>query len=260
MPQPALSPAIRAVVMIPTYNESENLRPLVEQVLAQPGGFGAVIVDDNSPDGTGALADELAAEHPGRVFVVHRLQERGRGTAGSAGFKRILELGAPYLLEMDADFSHDPSELPRLLKACQEGADVAAGSRYVRGGKQLERSAYRQMVSIASNLVYRLILGTKVRDISGGFKCYRRSAMEALDWDRFLSYGYSIGMETVFRQERLGFRIVEIPITFADRRYGRSKFRLREGLLCLWVSLRLVVELGRGSGSCPHPRQPQAQD
>jgi dolichol-phosphate mannosyltransferase len=246
VPEPALSPDVQALVMIPTYNEAENLRPLVEQVLAQPGGFGAVIVDDNSPDGTGRLADELAAQHRGRVFVVHRLHERGRGTAGIAGFKRILELGAPYLLEMDADFSHDPADLPRLLAACRHGADVAAGSRYVRGGKQLQRSWYRQFVSIASNVIYRLILGTKVRDISGGFKCYRRVAMAALNWQRFLSYGYSIGMETVFRQERLGFRIVEIPITFAERRHGKSKFRLHEGLLCLWVSLRLVIQLGRG--------------
>jgi len=245
VPQAALSPEVQALVMIPTYNEAENLRPLVAQVLAQPGGFGAIIVDDNSPDGTGQLAETLAEQHAGRVFAIHRLNERGRGTAGIAGFRRGLRLGAPYLLEMDADFSHDPHDLPRLLQACQDGADVAAGSRYVPGGKQLERSWYRQFVSIASNLVYRLILGTRVRDISGGFKCYRRSAMEMLDWDAFFSYGYSIGMETVFRQERLGLRIVEIPITFADRRYGQSKFRLREGLLCLLVSLRLVLRLGR---------------
>lgn len=231
--------------MIPTYNEADNLQPLVAHVLAQPGGFGAVIVDDGSPDGTGDVADRLAAAHPGRVFVVHRLGERGRGTAGIAGFRKGLELGAPYLLEMDADFSHDPRDLPRLLAACQGGADVAAGSRYVSGGRQLDRSAYRQLVSVASNLAYRLILGTRVRDISGGFKCYQRAAIAALDWDRFFSYGYSIGMETVFRQERMGLRIVEIPITFADRRFGRSKFRLREGFQCVWVSLRLVALLGR---------------
>ena len=240
-----LAPEVQALVMIPTYNEAENLPPLVEQVLAQPGGFGVVVVDDASPDGTGALADELAAAHPGRVVVVHRLKERGRGTAGIAGFRRALELGASYLLEVDADFSHDPRDLPRLLEVCQAGADVAAGSRYVPGGKQLERSAFRQLVSVASNMIYRLILGTRVRDISGGFKCYRRAAMAGLDRDRFLSYGYSIGMETVFRQERQGLRIVEVPITFADRRFGRSKFRLREGLLCLWVSLRLAAQLGR---------------
>ncbi|HLY66116.1 MAG TPA: polyprenol monophosphomannose synthase [Chloroflexota bacterium] len=245
MTEQALAPEVQALVMIPTYNEAENLRLLLDQVVNQPSAFGAIIVDDNSPDGTGRIADELAAQYPGRVFVVHRLKERGRGTAGIAGFRRGLELGAPYLLEMDADFSHDPNDLPRLLQACREGADVSAGSRYVRGGKQLERTLYREFVSVASNLVYRLILGTKVRDISGGFKCYRRAAMAALDWDRFFSYGYSIGMETVFRQERLGLHIVEVPITFADRRYGQSKFRFREGLLCLWVSLRLVRQLGR---------------
>lgn len=230
--------------MIPTYNEVENLGRLVDAVLAQPGGFGAIVVDDDSPDGTGQLADELAAANPGRVFVVHRT-ERGRGTAGIAGFRLGLDLGVPYLLEMDADFSHDPVELPRLLEACRGGIDVAAGSRYVRGGKQLNRTIYRQFMSVLSNIVYRLILGTSVRDISGGFKCYRREAMSALDWDRFFSYGYSIGMETVFRQERLGFRIKELPITFADRQLGRSKFRLREGMLCLWVSLRLARQLGR---------------
>jgi dolichol-phosphate mannosyltransferase len=236
---------VQALVMIPTYNEAENLPLLVQQVLAQPGGFGAVIVDDNSPDGTGAVADRLAADYPGRVFVIHRLAERGRGTAGIAGFRRALALGVPYVLEMDADLSHDANDLPRLLQVCQDGADVAAGSRYVAGGKQIERSFYRELVSVGSNLVYRLILGTAVRDISGGFKCYRRQALTALDWDRFFSHGYSIGMETVFRQERMGLRIVEIPITFADRRFGLSKFRLREGVLCLWVSLRLVALLGR---------------
>ena len=237
--------APQALVMIPTYNEADNLRSLVEQVLALPDSFGAVIVDDNSPDGTGEIADALAREFPASVFVVHRLTERGRGTAGIAGFKRALELGAPFICEMDADFSHAPADLPRLLEACRAGADVCAGSRYVPGGRQLERSWLRQGISIASNLIYRLILGTSVRDISGGFKCYRRESMTALNWERFFSYGYSIGMETVFRQERLGFRIVEAPITFADRRFGQSKFRLREGVLCLWVSLRLVVALGR---------------
>jgi dolichol-phosphate mannosyltransferase len=240
----ALAPDVTALVMIPTYNEVENLRRLVERVLSQPGGFGAVIVDDNSPDGTGRLADVLAAEHRGRVFVVHRT-ERGRGTAGIAGFRRALELGVPYLLEMDADFSHDPDDLPRLLEACRNGVDVAAGSRYVPGGKQLNRSAYRQLMSVLSNLVYRLVLGTKVQDISGGFKCYRREAMAALDWDGFFSYGYSIGMETVFRQERMGFRIQELPITFADRQLGRSKFRLQEGWLCLRTAFRLAAQLGR---------------
>jgi dolichol-phosphate mannosyltransferase len=231
--------------MIPTYNEAENLPRLVEDVLAQPGGFGAIIVDDNSPDGTGQVADRLVESHPGQVFAVHRLRERGRGTAGMAGFRRALELGTPYLLEMDADFSHDPADLPRLLQACEQGADVAAGSRYVRGGRQLERSLFRQFVSVASNVAYRLILGTKVRDISGGFKCYRRAAIASLDWDRFFSYGYSIGMETVFRQERMGFKVVELPITFADRRFGQSKFRLREGVMCLWVSSKLAIQLGR---------------
>jgi dolichol-phosphate mannosyltransferase len=231
--------------MIPTYNEAENLRPLVEQLVSLPGGFGAVIVDDNSPDRTGQLADALAQEYPGRIVVVHRVKEKGRGTAGIAGFRRALDLGVPYLMEMDCDFSHDPADLPRLLQACQDGADVAVGSRYVPGGKQVGRSAYRELVSVASNLVYRLILGTKIRDISGGFKCYRRAAMAKLDWDHFFSYGYSIGMETVFRQERQGLRIVEIPITFADRRYGESKFQMKEGLLCLQVALRLAWRLGR---------------
>jgi dolichol-phosphate mannosyltransferase len=231
--------------MIPTYNEAENLRPLVEQLVSLPGGFGAVIVDDNSPDRTGQLADALAQEYPGRIVVVHRVKEKGRGTAGIAGFRRALDLGVPYLMEMDCDFSHDPADLPRLLQACQDGADVAVGSRYVPGGKQVGRSAYRELVSVASNLVYRLILGTKIRDISGGFKCYRRAAMAKLDWDHFFSYGYSIGMETVFRQERQGLRIVEIPITFADRRYGESKFQMKEGLLCLQVALTLAWRLGR---------------
>lgn len=245
MVTPELAPAVQALVMVPTYNEIHNLRPLVEGILAQPGGFGAVIVDDNSPDGTGRLADTLAGEYAGRLIVVHRMRERGRGTAGIAGFRKALELGVPYLLEMDADFSHDPNDLPRLLAGCQAGADICIGSRYVAGGKQTERSIYREFVSIASNVVYRTILGVRVGDLSSGFKCYRRAAMAALDWDAFFSTGYSIGMETVFRLHRLGFRHVEVPILFADRRFDQSKFQIKEARQCLWVSLRLAKQLGR---------------
>lgn len=234
------------MIMLPTYNERLNLQPLVERVMAQPGGFGVLIVDDNSPDGTGDMADQLAAEYPGRVQVLHRLHERGRGTAGIAGFRRALALGVPYILEMDADFSHDPNDLPRLLRGCEEGADVAIGSRYVPGGGQLNRSFTREFISKASCVTYRLILGSAIRDLSGGFKCYRREAMAALDWNRFYSVGYSIGMETVFRQQRLGFQLQEFPITFADRRFGQSKFRMKEAFLCLWVAARLALSLGRG--------------
>lgn len=241
-----LAADVRALVMVPTYNEADNLRPLVAAILGQPGGFGAVVVDDSSPDGTGQLADDLAQQHPGRVAVVHRIGERGRGSAGIAGFRTALGLGVPYVLEMDADFSHDPADLPRLLAECEQGADVCIGSRYVPGGKQVERSFLREFISIASNVIYRAILGVRIGDVSTGYKCYRRAAMEALDWDHFYSHGYSIGMETIFRQHRLGCTIVEIPITFADRRCGQSKFRLKEARQCLWVCARLVVTLGRG--------------
>lgn len=241
----ALAADVRAVVMIPTYNEVANLPALIEQLLALPDGFGAVVVDDDSPDGTGRLALELARQHPGRIDVVNRT-ERGRGTAGIAGFVRALALDAPYILEMDADLSHDPADLPRLLQACQAGADVAIGSRYVAGGGQSDRSAYRALVSIASNVVYRAVLGVAVKDISSGYKCYSRRALAALNWAAFLSTGYAIGMETVFRLHRHGFRLVEVPIRFTDRRAGQSKFRPREAAQCLAVCVRLAASLGRG--------------
>jgi len=235
---------MQAAIMIPTYNEKENLADLVHAIYQQPFRPGdevhLCIVDDDSPDGTGKLADELAEQYLGRIHVVHR-SERGRGTAGLAGFRRCLELGADVILEMDADFSHDPKYLPLFLNL-SEHFDVVIGSRGVEGGAIVSRGGIRDVVTFCANTLYRLILGLKIRDISGGYKCYRRKVMEALPLEGFFSSGYSVGMETLYRCKRSGFSFVEIPIRFEDRKKGGSKFRLSEGLLALFVAVRLRLK------------------
>ena len=232
---------MQAAIMIPTYNEKENLADLVHAIYQQPFRPGdqvhLCVVDDDSPDGTGKLADELAEQYPGRIHVIHR-SERGRGTAGLAGFRCCLELGVDVILEMDADFSHDPVYLPLFLDLSNH-FDVVIGSRGVEGGAIVSRGGIRDFLTFCANTLYRLILGLKIRDISGGYKCYRRKVMEALPLERFLSEGYSVGMETLYRCKKSGFSFVEFPIRFEDRKRGGSKFRFSEALRALWVTVRL---------------------
>lgn len=228
-----------AIVILPTYNERDNIKSLVDEVVKIDRVL-IVIVDDNSPDGTGEIADELAKANPDRIRVIHR-KERGRGMAGLAGFRYALTQDVDYIIEMDADFSHDPADIPRFL-AMAVKYDVVIGSRYIRGGKDLNRTFVRSLISRIASVYTRLILGSAIKDWSGGYKCYTKQALASLDFSTFHSHGFGIGMETLYRLKRMGFSFVEIPITFKDRRKGRSKFSWRQIVDYLTISLRLKLE------------------
>jgi len=238
---------MKLLVLLPTYNEKDNLERMVNTVLhlgERPamGRLGVaavrvVVVDDDSPDGTGELADQLSQRNPGSVHVIHR-KERGRGTAGIAGFKYALTQDVDCIIEMDADFSHNPADIPRFL-AKAGSCDVVIGSRYAPGGHSGKRSVIRHLISRGASLYARLVLGMSIKEWHGGYKCYSRSALASLDFDGFLSKGYSIGMETLYRLLKLGFSYEEIPITFQERARGESKFRPREVLDYARVALQL---------------------
>ena len=221
-----------AWVVIPTFNEAENLTALVAAVRAAIDGS-ILIVDDNSPDGTGRIADGLAAAHRD-VHVLHRPGKAGLAAAYVAGFRLALAAGAEYVLEMDADFSHDPADLPRLLDAARDGADVVLGSRYVPGGSIEGWSLDRQILSRAGGLYARALLGSEVRDLTGGFKCFRADALRAIGLDDLAAEGYAFQVEATFRAARAGLRIEELPIVFRERRAGHSKMSLAIAAEALW--------------------------
>lgn len=211
-----------AWLVLPTYDEAANLEALVAAARAKlPGSARVLVVDDGSPDGTGEIADRLASVDEG-IEVLHRTRKEGLGPAYVAGFKRALAGGAGLVLAMDADFSHDPAYLPRLLEAA-ETADLVIGSRYVPGGGVSDWSAARRAISRGGNAYARLVLGVGVRDLTGGFRCFRREALEAIDLDSVGSRGYAFQVETAYRAIRRGFRVAEVPIVFRERRAGRSK-------------------------------------
>jgi dolichol-phosphate mannosyltransferase len=212
----------RALIVVPTYNERDNVAEVVDRVLAAAPGAELLFVDDASPDGTGEVLDQLAAGEP-RVHVLHRAGKLGLGTAYLDGFRWGLAHGADYLLEMDADFSHDPKYLPDLLRLAHEGADVVIGSRYVAGGGTENWGLGRRLISRGGSLYARTILGVGVRDLTSGYLCWRREALEALDLDAVRSNGYSFQIEMKYRALRAGLRVVETPIVFVDRRVGQSK-------------------------------------
>jgi dolichol-phosphate mannosyltransferase len=215
---------MRAMVCLPTYNERENLEPMVRALAEHldPSQDRLLVIDDNSPDGTGEIADGLAATLPW-VEVLHRESKEGLGPAYIAGFHRALAEGAELVLEMDCDFSHDPKDVRRLIATCDAGADVALGSRWVAGGGTVNWGRGRMLVSRGGSLYARTILGVGVRDLTGGFKCFRRVVLETIDLDAIAAKGYGFQIETTYRALRSGFRVVEIPITFTDRRVGESK-------------------------------------
>ena len=210
-------------LVIPTYDEADNIEAIVTAALARlPPGSRVLVVDDASPDGTGELADALAARREA-VAVLHRARKEGLGPAYVAGFERALAAGAGVVCQMDADFSHDPGDLPRLLGALDEGADLALGSRYAAGGRVEEWGPLRRAISRAGSAYARAALGIAVRDVTGGFKAYRREVLEAIGLPSLGSLGYAFQVETTYRAIRAGYRVVEVPITFRERRVGQSK-------------------------------------
>ena len=227
-----------AWLVLPTYNEADNLEALVaasREALgrATPGGFRILVVDDNSPDGTGRVADALAARHDD-VRVLHRPGKGGLGPAYLAGFETALREGAGHVLEMDSDFSHDPADLERLLAAAHAGADLVLGSRYVPGGGVTQWNAVRRAVSRGGCRYAQTVLGLGVRDLTGGFKCFRREVLEAIDLPSVRSQGYAFQVELTYRAVRRGFRVVEVPIVFHERREGASKMSGRIALEAIW--------------------------
>jgi dolichol-phosphate mannosyltransferase len=211
---------LNAVICLPTYNERENLESMLRSLA--PLGVRVLVIDDSSPDGTGEIADRLAAELD-FVSVLHRERKEGLGPAYLAGFHRALAEGAEYVLEMDCDFSHDPADVPRLIAACDAGADLALGSRYVAGGGTENWGLARRVVSAGGSLYARALLGVRIRDLTGGFKCSRRAVLERIDLNAIHSKGYAFQIEGTYRTLRAGFTVVEVPITFIDRTAGHSK-------------------------------------
>ncbi|HXH87943.1 MAG TPA: polyprenol monophosphomannose synthase [Gaiellaceae bacterium] len=236
---------MRALICLPTYDERENLEPMLRALGEVLGPDDRVLViDDSSPDGTGELADRLAAELP-FVDVLHRARKEGLGRAYIAGFRVALERGAELVLEMDCDFSHDPNDVPRLIAAAAD-ADLVLGSRYVPGGGVRDWGLVRRLISKGASVYTRLLL-MPVKDATGGFKCFRREVLERLDLDAITSRGYMFQIETTFRVRQLGFRVREIPITFADREVGGSKMSRAIVAEAIWKvpALRLSALRGR---------------
>ena len=234
---------MKAVVCLPTYNERQNLERMVRALGDR--GVSVLVIDDNSPDGTGELADRLAAELD-HVEVLHRDRKEGLGPAYLAGFKHALADGADLVLEMDADFSHDPADVTRLITWTSE-ADVVLGSRYARGGSIANWGRLRRFISAGGSHYARRLLGVRVHDLTGGFKCFRREVLETLDLDAITSRGYAFQIETTYRALRAGFRVIEVPIAFVDRERGSSKMSRRIMLEAIWKvpALRLRALTGR---------------
>ena len=222
----------QACVILPTYNERDNL-PQIAPAILQAAPVDILVVDDGSPDGTGALADEMAARDP-RVHVLHRAKKEGLGRAYLAGFAKALADGYARIIEMDADFSHDPAVLPSLLRA-SEAADLVLGSRYVEGGGTVHWGFGRRLLSKGGSLYARTILGVPVRDLTGGFKCFRREVLENIDLPSVRSSGYAFQIELTYRTLKRGYTVREIPIVFADRRVGNSKMSRAIVFEALWM-------------------------
>jgi dolichol-phosphate mannosyltransferase len=238
MANPRTDPSI--TVIVPTYNEKENLESLVTRLLSLPINAQVIVVDDNSPDGTGAIADRLAEEHEGRVQVIHRSGKLGLGTAYVAGFKRALNQGVDLICTMDADFSHNPRHIPDMVERIAQGYDLVIGSRYVEGGGTSGCTAIRKLLSHGANAFARATLGLHAHDATAGFRCYRRQVLEGVGLDEIKADGYSFLIEMLHRVQRLGWRVGESPILFENRRQGVSKISRQEIVKALWTVLRLA--------------------
>jgi dolichol-phosphate mannosyltransferase len=234
-------PRPRLVIMIPTYNERDNIAGVIEDIraLSTDCDLAVLVVDDDSPDGTAAVVAEISRRDP-RVHVLVRHQQRGRGLAGREGFKRSLDLGADYVVEMDGDGSHQPAAIPMLLEGARR-ADLVLGSRFVAGGKDAERPPARRMITLLVRRFIQGYFGIPVNDVSSGFRCFRREVLNAVGLDSFISTGPSVVLEVLYKAHRLGFTIAEAPIVFVDRKKGRSK--LTGGIL--WETLLMAVKIKR---------------
>ncbi len=236
---------MKALVILPTYNERENLAPMVEQIFREGPMFDILVIDDGSPDGTGVLADELKARYPGRLAVIHRQAKLGLATAYLAGFRYGIQHRYDYLFEMDADFSHNPQYLPKFIETINKtGADVVLGSRYVDGGGVTKWPWYRQWISRGGSLYASTLLGLGIKDLTGGFKCFRREVLEALDLARIQSSGYGFQIELTYRAVQAGFTVVEMPIIFEERRQGQSKMSPAIFLEAFWVVAKMRAQEG----------------
>ncbi len=244
----------KVMVVLPTYNEAENITPMIDALLALPIDLRVLVVDDNSPDGTGKIADDLAQTHPARVYVLHRTDKAGLGPAYIAGFKEAIRLGADYNIQMDADFSHQPKYIAELIAKLESGYDLVIASRFTRGGGVDETwSFYRKLLSWFANRVYvRFLLGIPVSDATAGYRIWRRSTLIGLDLDRVRSNGYVFQVEMAYVACRLGFRVTEIPIYFPDRQRGQSKMDVR---IQLEAALRVWQVMARHRGLNPQKRR-----
>lgn len=229
------------LIVLPTYNERENIARLVESLLDLPLDLAVIVVDDNSPDGTGELADRLAQSHPERVAVLHRPGKLGLGTAYLAGFGQALSRSdARHIITMDADFSHHPRYIPAMVEASQDGCDLVIGSRYIDGGSTPDFPLRRRILSGGANALARAALGLQARDATAGFRCYRREVLEQLPLGQIFSDGYSFLIEMLFLVQQAGFEVGEVPITFEDRKQGKSKISQQEVFKAVYTVLRLT--------------------
>ncbi|MDF1512664.1 MAG: polyprenol monophosphomannose synthase [Anaerolineae bacterium] len=233
-------------VIVPTYNEKENIEQLVQRLLELPVEVRVIVVDDNSPDGTGDIADRMANSHAGRVDVVHREGKLGLGTAYIAGFKHAIKKQSDLIITMDADFSHPPENIPAMLDKIQTGYDLVIGSRYIPGGKAVECTLPRKMLSWGANTFARVLLGLTAHDTTAGFRCYRREVLASIDLDGIFSNGYSFLIEMLYKVQRQGWRVGEVPIVFHNRRQGVSKISRNEVTKAITTVVRLF--LGRLTG------------
>jgi dolichol-phosphate mannosyltransferase len=231
---------LQTFIIVPTYNEADNLPKLLKEILDLPVDVAVINVDDGSPDGTGDIAEEWGSQRPGQVFPVHRKGKLGLGTAYIAGFRCAFEMGAQRVITMDADFSHNPRYIPSLIaRAAQPSADVVIGTRYVPGGAMLYCPWYRIALSSGANMLARTALGLKAHDATAGFRLYRREVLESINLDRIFSSGYSFLIEMLYLVERRGWRVAEVPIVYEDRMHGQTKISRTEIFRALYTVARL---------------------
>ena len=228
-------------VVIPTYNEAENIGPLLDQLLALPNELRIIIVDDNSPDGTGQIIDDYAARHTERVIPIHRAAKLGLGTAHIAGIRRAFEEDARWILSMDADFSHHPRYIPGMIERITDGYDLVIGSRYVQGGGTKYFPLWRKLLSWTANSVARMLVGLKARDTTAAFRLYRREVLESIQFDQIFSSGYSFLIEMLYIVQDQGWRIIEVPIVYEDRQAGQTKISRTEVFKAQYTVIRLML-------------------